>query len=110
MSNPEGIGGIQPGEVRNPEGTNKRPWREAIKRAIKRRQEDDPRALEKLADKLLRQVDKGDVAAMREFGNRLDGMPKQVIIGGDEDDPPVKHSLSQADTDIIERFLQERTK
>lgn len=54
-------------------------WRDAIRRAIKRREESDPQALEKLANKLLKAVDLGDIQAMREFGNRLDGMPSQNV-------------------------------
>lgn len=54
-------------------------WTDALNRAIKRREEEDPRALEKLADKLLRKVDDGDVAAIRELGDRLQGKSLQEI-------------------------------
>lgn len=83
----------QPGQSGNPNGQPKRTklWREAINRAIKRREQDDPLALEKLADKLLAKVDEGDVAAIREFGDRIDGKVPQAIIG-DDDSPPVQVS------------------
>jgi DNA-binding GntR family transcriptional regulator len=70
-----------PGESGNPGGRPKRAklWQDAILRAIKRREQDDPQALEKLADKLLSQVDAGDVAAMREFGDRIDGKVAQAL-------------------------------
>jgi hypothetical protein len=32
----------------------------------------------------------GDTAAAREVGDRLDGKPAQAIIGGDDDEPPVR--------------------
>lgn len=81
----------QPGQSGNPEGSKKRKiWRDAIDRAIKRREQDDPLALEKLADKLLGAVADGDVGAMKELGDRMDGKVAQAIIGGDEDDPTVK--------------------
>ena len=82
----------QPGESGNPSGAPKRAklWRDAINRAIKRREEKDPQALEKLADKLIVQVEAGDIAAIREFGDRVDGKPAQAIIGGEEDDPPIR--------------------
>ncbi len=78
----------QPGQSGNPEG-GKRPklWRDAINRAIKRREQDDPQALEKLADKLLQAVDQGDVSAIKEFGDRLDGKVPQAIVGDAEHDP-----------------------
>ena len=78
-----------PGQSGNPGGRPKRAklWQDAIIRAIKRREQDDPQALEKLADKLLSQVAAGDVAAMREFGDRVDGKVAQAIVGDDEADP-----------------------
>lgn len=82
----------QPGESGNPTGAPKKAklWRDAINRAIKRREEADPLALEKLADKLLAAVDTGDVPAMKEFGDRIDGKVAQAVIGGDEDEPPIQ--------------------
>jgi hypothetical protein len=32
-----------------------------------------------------------ETAAAREIGDRLDGKPAQAIIGGDDDDPEIKH-------------------
>ena len=82
----------QPGQSGNPNGAPKRVkiWREAINRAIKRREETDPLAMEKLAAKLLDGVDNGDMVAIKEFGDRVDGKVAKAIIGGDEDDPSVK--------------------
>lgn len=81
----------QPGQSGNPDGGRKQKlWRDALMRAIKRREESDPQALEKLADRLLKKIEADDVVAMKEVGDRLDGKPAQAIIGGDEDDAPVK--------------------
>lgn len=78
----------QPGQSGNPEGSKRRKiWQDAINRAIKRREESDPLAMEKLADRLLAKVDEGDVTAMKEFGDRVDGKVAQAIIGDDEADP-----------------------
>lgn len=81
----------QPGRTGNPNGAPKRVkiWKDAINRAIKRREDADPLALEKLADKLLAAVDAGDVAAIKEFGDRVDGKVAQAIIG-DDDEPPIQ--------------------
>lgn len=32
----------------------------------------------------------GETAAAKEIGDRLDGRPAQAIIGGEDDDPPIK--------------------
>lgn len=81
----------QPGQSGNPEGGKRtKIWRDAINRAIKRREETDPQALEKLADRLLNAVEQGDVGAMKEFGDRVDGKVAQAIIGGDDNDAPIK--------------------
>lgn len=82
----------EPGKSGNPDGRPKssKIWKDAIVRAIKRREQDDPQALEKLADKLIAQVEAGDVAAIKEFGDRVDGKVAQALIGGDEEDPAIK--------------------
>ena len=84
----------QQGQSGNPNGAPKRAkiWRDAINRAIKRREQDDPQALEKLADKLLVAVDAGDVSAIKEFGDRIDGKVAQAI-GGDDELGPIKNIL-----------------
>jgi hypothetical protein len=67
-------------------------WRAAIMRALERRQPADQRvkAIDELADKLIDLVASGDLGALKEFGDRLDGKPAQAIIGGDDDDPPLR--------------------
>ena len=79
----------QPGETGNPNGQPKhiKPWREAINRAIKRREQDDPQALERLADKLIAGVEAGDIAAIKEFGDRVDGKVPQAMAGADGESP-----------------------
>jgi hypothetical protein len=83
----------EPGQSGNPAGPPPGPkknkiWREALERAIKRREHDDPQALEKLADSLLCKVSEGDVGAIKELGDRLDGKVTQTH-GGDDDAPPI---------------------
>ena len=78
-----------PGQSGNPNGVPKRakPWRDAINRAIKRREQDDPQALERLADAFLRKAGEGDVSAFKELGDRLDGKVPQPIAGEDGEGP-----------------------
>lgn len=68
-------------------------WRAAIQRALERRSQsrtDGIREIDALAEQLLTLVAAGDLGALKEFGDRMDGKPAQAIIGGDEDDPAVK--------------------
>src|SRR5262245_11476497 len=102
----------KPGESGNPKGQPHRTkiWRDAIMRAIKRRESKDPLALEKLADALLRAVEDGDIAAMNHFADRMDGKVSQPI-GGAEDLPPQKvqldfTKLSDKQLDALEEILK----
>ena len=57
-------------------------WRDAILRAVARREsKKDPQAVEKLAEALVAKGIDGDVSALREIGDRLDGKPAQTIMG-----------------------------
>jgi hypothetical protein len=65
-------------------------WHAAIMRALERRQPADQRikAIDELADKLLDLVAAGDLPALKEFGDRMDGKPaQQVTLSGDADAP-----------------------
>jgi hypothetical protein len=76
----------KPGESGNPAGSQtSKPWRDAINRAVARAQHDDDyRSLNKLAEKLLEKASEGDMAALKELGDRLDGRPAQTIEGNPE--------------------------
>lgn len=55
-------------------------WHAAILRALERRDQsrtDGIKELDALAEKLLQLVAAGDLAALKEFGDRLDGKPAQ---------------------------------
>lgn len=53
-------------------------------RAVKRVESgEDVQALEKLADALIAKGKEGDVAALKEIGDRLDGKAVQAITGED---------------------------
>lgn len=71
-----------------PEGnTNSRKgnrlWANTIKRALA---QGDPDKLRKIADKLLAMAEEGDLGAIKELGDRIDGKPSQTIAG-DEENP-----------------------
>lgn len=60
-------------------------WHGAIVKALERRtREKQMDALEELADKLIEACATGDLPALKELGDRLDGKPAQVIQGDAE--------------------------
>lgn len=65
-------------------------WRDAIRVAVMRNAEDGGKKLAKLADALVTAGLAGDVPALKEIGDRLDGKVPQALVGGDEDSQPIK--------------------
>lgn len=53
---------------------------------------------------LVNKMREGDAHAADKVLDRAYGKPAQAIVGGDENDPPVR-VLHEADTDIIQRYL-----
>lgn len=71
-----GFGGSTP-KVGGPTGPQKmKPWREALDRAIA---QSDGAKLRKLADALIKKGLQGDVGALKEIGDRLDGKAIQQV-------------------------------
>lgn len=82
------------GQSGNPGGRAKeKVWREAVLRAVKRRfpaadgEDKDPQALDRIADALVNAAMTGDIQAIKEVGDRVDGKPAQAIVGDDTDAP-----------------------
>jgi len=65
-------------------------WTAAIERAILRMANEDPQALEKLASKLVNLASNGDLGALKEIGDRIEGKPTQMIAGDPEQ--PIEHN------------------
>lgn len=71
----------------NKNATVKRPWADAIRRALARYKGGKVDALNALADRIVKAaVDRMDWDAIHEIANRLDGKPRQQteLIGGDD--------------------------
>ncbi len=65
-------------------------WTAAIERALERRKGLGAgiKAIDDLADKLIDECLTGNLMALQELGNRLEGKPAQaVLLSGDEDNP-----------------------
>jgi hypothetical protein len=83
---------FQPGQSGNPNGRPKsKPFREAIQRALDEAGSDKD-ALQAVATALVGKAMMGDVPAIKELADRMDGKVAQAIIGGDEEDPEIKVS------------------
>ena len=65
--------------VGNQNAAKAKVWQAAIMRALDRRGSDRAQVLADLADKLLDKVAEGDMTALRELGDRLDGRAHQSI-------------------------------
>jgi hypothetical protein len=77
---------FQPGQSGNPNGRPKtRPFKDALRKAIEAAG-DDNSALKLVAAALLAKAQEGDVPAIKEIADRLDGKVAQPISGDDEGD------------------------
>jgi hypothetical protein len=80
-----------PGVSGNPSGRpKKKDWTDAIRKAVQAVPEDDPQKrqrLELLAEALMLKALSGDVPALKEVGERLDGKVPQALVGDDESAP-----------------------
>lgn len=57
-------------------------WAETIRRAAV---QSDAARLRRIAEALLDKAEEGDIAAIKELGDRLDGKSSQQIVGAGED-------------------------
>jgi hypothetical protein len=73
-----------PAPIGNQHAVKAKRWSLAIDNALaKRSKADGIQALDALAEKLLLLCDEGDISALRELGDRLEGKPAQAITGAD---------------------------
>lgn len=81
---------FEKGSSGNPGGRQKeKPFRDALMLAIKEAS-DDKQKLRRVAERLVDKAIDGDVPAIKEIADRLDGKVPQGVIGGDDDDQPVR--------------------
>lgn len=65
-------------------------WSAAIMRALEKRSKSEQlEALDALAEQLLKKCDDGDITALKELGDRLDGKPHQSTTVGNPDGSPL---------------------
>jgi len=81
------------------QGSKTKDWAEALRRAVHRESEGkgSPKWLEVIANKCVAEAAKGDMNAIKEIGDRLDGKPKATT----ENEHNVKGSL-----ELIKRVVR----
>lgn len=70
-----------------------KPFRDALRVAVKREEDDEAKGktkLDRIAAQLVDEAVKGDVPAIKEIADRLDGKVAQAIVGGSEEDDPIR--------------------
>lgn len=68
-------------------------WRDALRIAVLRPNGEEPKPktkLDAIAIAFVNTAKAGDIPAIKEIGDRLDGKVAQAIVGGDEDDNPIR--------------------
>ena len=74
--------------IGNVNALKNKPWGDALRRCLARREQEGGKALNAIAEVLTEKALEGDLAAIKELGDRLDGKPVTPIAGS-ADDPPV---------------------
>lgn len=84
-------------------------WADAVRRAVMRRMEAEegkPQKIERIADRLVEEGLAGDMTAIKEIGDRLDGRPRQIVEGpGDNGEHKIDMTVSPVD--ILKARLDE---
>lgn len=90
---------------KTPSGGRKsdKPWRDAILLAVNERGPDNQRRLRRLAECLVAEGLEGDVVALKEIGDRLDGKATQPIAG-DKDHDPIAVTMDLSEAEVARRI------
>lgn len=70
-----------------------KPFRDALRMELAKLQDDDTRGLRKIALALIEAAEKGDMQAIKEFADRIDGKVPQAISGDDENPLNFVHTV-----------------
>lgn len=85
-------------------GPRDKPYRDALRRAIARAMTDgDPHSLDKIAEKHLAMAAMGDMQAVKELADRIDGKVPQAVVGDDEF-PAIQTSSETSDIELARRI------
>jgi len=70
----------QKGQSGNPTGAKPSPWAEALRLCAQEVDVSGRKRLRELAEKVFEMAIAGDMEAVKEIGNRLDGKPRQEVV------------------------------
>lgn len=82
-----------------------KPWREMLMLAVNEA-DGDKKKLRKIAEALVEQAMDGDVSAIKEIGDRIDGKPKQQIEHSGDAENPVAVAMSMARESLIAKLMR----
>jgi len=90
----------------NQNAVKNRPWQDAINRALARFGEGSyDGGLNALADELIIKCKDGDLTALKELGDRLEGKPAQAVTVGNEEGETFKTETTLRPQETIEQYL-----
>lgn len=71
---------FQPGESGHPGRVSDKPWADALRiELMKAKRKGGPKAMRRVAARVVKDAENGNSAAWKEIGQRMDGMPGQAI-------------------------------
>ncbi len=72
-----------------------KPFRDALRLELAKLQDDDQRGLRKIARSLIENAESGDLQAIKELADRVDGKVPQAISGDDENPLTMVHRIER---------------
>jgi len=93
------------GTIGRPVGSEskERPFRDALRKRIAAAEANqDIRRLDRIAAKLLAKAEAGDMLAIKEVADRLDGKPAQATVVSGDSEAPLVHRIERAIIDKAE--------
>jgi hypothetical protein len=72
-----------------------KPFRDALRLELARVQDDDQRGLRKIARSLIEAAETGDLGAIKELADRVDGKVPQAVVGDEESPINVIHRIER---------------
>lgn len=64
-----------------------KPFRDALRMELAKLQDNDQRGLRKIASALIEAAEGGDMQAIKELADRVDGKVPQAVVGDSDSDP-----------------------
>lgn len=76
-------------------------WSDAIRKAVMEREKGKPERIIRLAHALLDKAESGDVTALKEFGDRIEGKVPQATELSGKDGQPISLTITATDANVL---------